>query len=149
MESDLAVERLRSYSPQDAAEIGQLLHILSPKFPNAPPSDDLLRAIIDSPLCEQLVARLDGKIVGIATLSTTVGVGVGHKAYLEDFVVNPVLQGHGVGTAIWNEITIWCREKNIKLHFTSNAKREEAHRFYLKHGANVYDTVVFNYDPLD
>lgn len=145
----LNVERLTVYNPQDAAKIGELLPILSSNFPDKPVDEKLLRDIIDSPHHEQIVARLDGKIVGIATLSITIGVGAGRKGYLEDFVVNPATQGQGVGSAIWAEITDWCKENGLKLHFTSNAKREAAHRFYLKHGAVVYDTVVFNYDPSD
>lgn len=141
----VTIERLTTYSSQDAAEIGKLLPTLSAKFSDNPVDETLLREIIDSPHHEQIVARIDGKIVGAATLSITFGTGAGRKAYLEDFVVSSDTQGQGVGGIIWDEITNWCTERNASLFFTSSAKKEAAHRFYLKRGATIRDTSVFQW----
>lgn len=141
----ISIERLTAYSAKDATEIGELLPTLSTRFTDAPVDEQLLREIIDSPHHEQIVARKDGKIIGTATLSITIGTGAGRKAYLEDFVVDPDTQGQGVGTALWDEITQWCSERSVNLFFTSSAAKEAAHRFYLKNGATIRDTTVFQW----
>ena len=141
----ITVERLTTYSAQDAADIGKLLPALSTRFTDDPIDEQLLREIIDSPHHEQIVAREDGRIAGTATLTITIGTGAGRKAYLEDFVVGPDTQGKGVGSAIWSEIIKWCSEHSVSLFFTSNAKKQAAHKFYLSHGATVRDTTVFQW----
>jgi GNAT superfamily N-acetyltransferase len=141
----VTIERLTTYSAEDAASIGELLPSLSSKFTDNPVDETLLKEIIDSPHHDQIVARIDGKIVGTATLSVTIGTGAGHKAYLEDFVVSPDTQGQGVGGLIWDEVTKWCTERNLPLFFTSSAKKEAAHRFYLNRGATIRDTSVFQW----
>lgn len=141
----ISIERLAVYTEQDAIDMGKLMPVLSDKFTNQSIESGLLKEIIESPFHEQIIARLDGKIVGCATLSITMGVGAGRKAYLEDFVVDPTIQGQGIGGKIWDEITKWCIERDLKLFFTSNAKKEAAHNFYLKRDAIVRDTTVFQW----
>lgn len=139
------IERLTTYNEQDAIDMGKLMPVLSDKFDDQPIDQGLLKEIIESPNHEQIVARLDARVVGCATLSITMGVGAGRKAYLEDFVVDPTIQGQGIGGKIWDEITLWCREREANLFFTSSADKEDAHRFYLKKGAVIRDTTVFRY----
>lgn len=141
----VTIERLASYSKQDAADMGKLMPVLSSKFSDKPVDKNLLEQIIASPDHEQIVARLDGRIVGCATLSMTMGVGAGRKAYLEDFVVDPNIQGQGIGSKIWDEVIAWCTERKLKLFFTSSASKEAAHKFYLSRGATIRDTSVFQY----
>ncbi len=144
--SNVTIERLVAYNAQDAEDMGKLMPVLSSRFTDQLIDEGLFKEIVESPFHEQIIARLDGHIVGCATLSITMGVGAGHKAYLEDFVVDPSIQGHGVGGKIWEEITEWCKQRNVKLFFTSNAQKEAAHRFYISHGATVRDTTVFQWE---
>lgn len=139
------IERLTAYSASDAEQIGKLLPTLSDRFSDQPVDKELLKEIIESPHHEQIIARIDGNIVGTATLSITIGTGAGHKVYLEDFVVSSTAQGQGVGGAIWDEITAWCKERNAPLFFTSSAKKQTAQKFYLKHGATIRETNVFQW----
>ncbi len=141
--SEFHVERLTTYSPEDAAGIGQLMPQLSKSFSNEPIPEELLRTIIESPHHEQLVARTPEKIIGAATLSIILGSGAGKKAWLEDFVSDKNSGMRGVGQALWDEMLIWCSEKDADLHFTSRSSREDAHAFYLKQGAVIRDTTVF------
>lgn len=143
--SPYRVEALNSYSESDAAQIGKLLASLSDKFDGSPISGQLLRNIIDSPYHEQLIARSsEGVVVGAATLNIIMGAGIGRKAWLDDFVVDPSLQGSGVGSLMWDAMIEWCKLHNIAmLSFTSNPKRVAAHRFYLKRGAEIYETDYF------
>lgn len=141
----ITIERLTTYTEQDAIDMGKLMPVLSEKFNDQPIDKGLLKEIIESPFHEQIVARLDARIVGCATLSITMGGGAGRKAYLEDFVVDPTIQGQGIGGRIWDEITKWCTEQDLNLFFTSSADKEDAHRFYLKKGASIRDTTVFKW----
>lgn len=147
--SPVIVERLSAYTEQDAIDMGQLLPHLSDKFDDTPIDKDWLEQVIASPYHDQIVARADGKIVGAATMNVLFVAGMGQTGYLESLVVDPTLRGRGIGDSIWQAIDAWCREKNVRLEFTSNPKREAAHRFYTKHGAVIRDTAVFRYTPTD
>lgn len=142
------VERLQTYTHEDATEIGLLMPYLSSSFPSSPISEELLRTIIESDYHDQLVAREDNRrIVGSATLSLILGAGAGGKAYLEDFVTNP--ETKGVGSALWQEMGAWCVERDVELHFTSRSSRIAAQHFYLNRGAEIRDTNAFRKDFRD
>ncbi len=144
-QSDITVNTLTAYSFEDAAAIGRLLPFLSDSFSGEPVDRQLLTDIIASPYHDQLVARsTDGTIVGALTVSLTMGMGVVHKAWLEDFIVDPAIQGGGVGGKLWDAMIDWCRTRGVhKLDFTSHPTKEAAQRFYLKRGAVVRDTNYF------
>ncbi len=150
IEHNVTVERLQVYDPADAVGIGRLMPFLNPNFSDEPMAEDLLREIIASPHHDQLVARLEGIIVGAATLSTIMGPGVGKEGYLSDFVADPSVRRARIGDRIWNEMIRWCKEQGyskiqgVDLAFTSHPAREAAHRFYEKHGAEIRDTTVFH-----
>ncbi|USN96616.1 MAG: GNAT family N-acetyltransferase [Candidatus Nomurabacteria bacterium] len=138
----ISVERLRAYTPEDAAGIGRLMPFLSESFLSTPIPEERLRAIIESDYHDQLVAREDTRrIVGAATLSLILGAGAGGKAHLEDFVTDP--ETKGVGSALWKEMGAWCVERDVELHFTSRSSRIAAQHFYLNRGAEIRDTNVF------
>lgn len=143
--SNATVEALSNYSEKDAVEIGKLLTHLSSRFDGSPVSEQTLQDIIKSPYHAQLVARdQQDKIIGAATLTITMGAGVVRKCWLEDFVVDPTAQGSGVGGKLWEAMINWCKQNKVQeMSFTSNPRREAAHGFYLKRGAEVYDTHFF------
>lgn len=141
---DITVERLTEYTKFDAVGIGRLMPFLNDKLTSEPMAEDLLRRIIESPDHDQLVAKLDGIIVGAATVNLLLGAGMKMQGYLEDFVVDPEARGRGIGDKLWQAIIDWCREHGVDLGFTSNPARVAAHRFYDSHGAEVRDTTVFH-----
>ncbi len=142
--SEVFVERLSEYSEKDAAELGKLLRYLSKKFDGEPVDEKLLTEIIESPYHDQLVARIEGRIVGAATMSILMGAGAGKKGYLNDFITDPDFQQRGIGSKIWDEMIDWCGDFGVDLEFTSNPSRTKAHDFYESRGAVVKDTDVFN-----
>ncbi|HET7529139.1 MAG TPA: GNAT family N-acetyltransferase [Candidatus Saccharimonadales bacterium] len=149
MTKDLRVERLTEYSPGDAADLGSLLTALSGRFTGEPVPESLLREIIESPYHDELVARLEGRIVGAATLSIIMGAGAGKKGYLEDFVVDKSIRRGGIGTRIWQEMMLWCEERGVDLEFTSRPERQDAHEFYASRGAKIRPTSVFRVQLMD
>ena len=139
----ITVERLQAYTLEDAAGIGRLMPYLNQEFDGSPIDETHLRSIIDSPYHEQLVARIDSRIVGAATLSIVMGAKMGRKGWLEDFVSDPEAGIKGIGQAVWNEMGVWCVEHDIDLEFTSRPSRTAAHNFYHKNGAETRETTVF------
>lgn len=146
----ISVERLRSFSQDDLISIGRLRPYLSKHSPDTAVDETMIKHIIDSPDHEQIVARStpDGKIVGVATLTHIAGSLKTNKAWLEDFVVDPTTEVRGIGQLIWNEIELWCKERNLKLEFTSHQSRIAAQKFYAKQGAVTRETTVLvkNFD---
>ena len=145
MSGEVHVERLQAYTPEDAAGIGRLMPFLTKRLSDEPVSEDLLRTIIESPLHEQLVARIDARIVGAATMNIIMGPAAGKQAWLNDFVTDP--ETKGVGSLIWDEMAHWCHDNGINLlNFTSKKDRLTAHLFYEYRGADVRDTNVYRKD---
>lgn len=142
---NITIEALTAYSLDDATVIGQLLSILSNSFDGRLVNEQVLTDIIASPYHDQLVARdVTGKIVGTLTVSLTMGAGVTRKAWLEDFIVDPSIQGMGIGSKLWDAVIVWCQDHRVKqLCFTSRPSRTSAHDFYTKRGAITYDTTFF------
>lgn len=141
----IIVEALTRYDEEDATRIGKLLPFLSDKFDGQPVSKESLTEIIESPHHVQLVARDETeRIVGIATLSITLGFTSGRNAYLNDFVVDPSIQGAGIGSKVWEAMIDWCKNNKLTaLEFTSRPSRESAQQFYLKRGAIIRETNFF------
>lgn len=142
-ENAITVERVKRYSDDVAAAIGRLMPFLSPHANQQAIPESALRAIIESPDREQFVARLHERVVGSAVLNIVAG-NLHKKAWLEDFVTDPQVRGQGVGYRIWEDMTVWCQERDIdNLEFTSNPLRIDAHEFYLRQGAKIRETTVF------
>ncbi|MGE0698444.1 MAG: N-acetyltransferase family protein [Vicinamibacterales bacterium] len=80
-----------------------------------------------------LVAESDGRIVG--TLALLIMDNLGHlgakSAVVEDVVVAPSLQGHGIGKIMMREAMQRAAAKRCyKMTLSSNMKRTPAHAFY-------------------
>ena len=141
----MIVKPLDKYTPEVAARVRELLIQLSRSGKDKGEiPEDWFNDIINSPWHDLLVAEEDGKILGIASVSVTMGPGIRKNAYLEDFVTDSEVRGKGVGSAIWNAYEAWARAKGCKnLEFTCGHGREKSQEFYKHHGAEVYDTNFF------
>lgn len=139
----VTIEQATTLSQQDQVAIQELALALSTAadIEQLPP---LLQQVMAAEHQVLLLARLEGKVVGMATLTLMVGPVAGRKIYLDDFVTHPQVQGRGVGSKLWQAMLDWGRSVGAtKLTFTSNPARQAAHQFYLHKGAVIYDTCVF------
>lgn len=142
----MIVKRVTEYSPELAQRVRELLIQLSRSGKDkGEVPEEWFVDIINSPWHDLLVALDDdGRVIGMAALSTMMGPGISKNAYLEDFVVDSESRTGGVGSALWDEMLVWGREKGCKrMEFTCGNGREVAQAFYKKHGAEVYDTNFF------
>ena len=137
---------LTEYAPETATRIRELLIQLSRSGKDRGEiPKEWFDELIASPTHDMLLAIDDnGKIQGIATLSIIMGPIVRKVAYLEDFVTDETVRGQGVGHQLWTAMLEWAKAKNCtELCFTSGHGREAAQAFYLRRGAEIYDTNYF------
>lgn len=144
----MIVKKLDHYTPEIANRIRELLIELSRSGKD---KGEIEKAwfddIVASPWHDLLIAKDDGKIIGFACLSVTMGPGIRKNAYLEDFVVDSTIRGKGIGSALWDAMQDWAAEKGCKkLEFTCGNGREAAQAFYKNHGAEIYETNFFRKD---
>ena len=84
------IKCLDQYTPEIATRIRELLIQLSRSGKDKGEiPEEWFNDLINSPFHDMLIAYDDiGKIIGIATLSVTMGPGIRKNAYLEDFVTD-------------------------------------------------------------
>ncbi len=141
----MIVKALTEYTPEVGARVRELLIQLSRSGKDKGEIPEAwFHDIIDSPWHDLLIAEDDGKILGMAAMSVTMGAGIRKNAYLEDFVVDNTTRGQGVGGMLFEAMLEWGRKKGCKrMEFTCGNGREVAQQFYKSHGAEVYDTNFF------
>ena len=145
----MKITTLTKYDKETADRIRELLIQLSRSGKDKGEiPESWFKDVIDSPWHDLLMAVDDnGKIIGIATMSVTMGAGIRKNAYLEDFVTDKEVRGQGVGTALWEAMLEWAKAHGCqKFEFTSGHGREAAQSFYKNHGAEIYDTNFFRKD---
>ncbi len=113
-----------------------------PDFDNGEVLDDaqaraLYARFLTYPDYKIYVAEEGGRIVG--SFALLVMLNLGHcgapSAIVEDVVVDPQMQGRGVGAAMMSAAMDLARDKGCyKLVLSSNAKRVRAHAFYERLG---------------
>ena len=91
------------------------------------------------------VCDLDGVIVGMVSLLSTVSTALGSKvALMEDMVVLPGFRGRGIGKMLVDYACHWAVDHGFgRLTLLTDADNETAHRFYAARGFARSEMVVF------
>lgn len=81
-----------------------------------------------------LVAERDGRVVGMATGQLLVSTAEGNLALLvEDLVVAPSHQGHGIGPALLQAVGDWGRSFGaVRMQLLADLENSQALKFYSK-----------------
>lgn len=141
----MKVKSLTKYTPEMAEAVrGLLVELSRSGTDRGEIPEEWFREVIASPYHDVLLA-LDGeRVIGMATMSITMGPGIRKNAYLEDFVVSSEAREGGVGSALWTAMELWAKGKGCaRMEFTCGNGREVAQQFYKNHGAEIYDTNFF------
>ena len=130
--------------PEDGEPLARLLGQLSS---SATFDIDRIRAVLDHQATELLVARLDGRIVGMATL-VSVPLPTGLRGHVEDVVVDQSLRGRGIARLLLETMTAMAEVQGMRtLDLTSRPSRESALRLYEAVGFERRETNVLRYTP--
>ena len=106
-----------------------------------------LDAIVAHEATELLVARLDGKLVGTATL-VIFPLPTGWRGHVEDVVVDESARGHGVARRLLRRMTEVAEARGLRtLDLTSRPSRESALRLYESVGFIRRETTVLRFTP--
>ena len=110
-------------------------------------TDDLQKMLDDSN-SQLFIAAVDGKIVGMASLGTYLAP-TGRKAWIEDVVVLPQMQGQGIGRKLIEHIIDFVNHHMApcSLMLTSHPSRIAANGLYRNVGfeqriTNVYKMAI-------
>jgi ribosomal protein S18 acetylase RimI-like enzyme len=114
---------------------------------NPPPTEDELRAIVDSDASILLLAQDDdGTVLGSLTL-VIFRIPTGIRAWIEDVVVDGDARGRGVGEALNQAALDRARSEGATtVDLTSRPSREAANRLYQRLGFVERQTNVYRYD---
>ncbi len=74
-----------------------------------------LRTMMAGPGSAVFLARRDQEAVGVATVTTSVGLEYGRSAELEDLYVLPEERGSGVASALIEAACAWCCEQGVSV----------------------------------
>jgi ribosomal protein S18 acetylase RimI-like enzyme len=135
------VSVVRESSDEIVEAFGRLLPQLSRSAP-ALASEDVER-LVSWQGNIQLIARVDGEIMGALTL-VTFPIPTGTRAWIEDVVVDAAARGQGVGAALTQEAVRLARAQGARtVDLTSRPSRAAANRLYERLGFEVRDSKVF------
>jgi ribosomal protein S18 acetylase RimI-like enzyme len=111
---------------------------------SAEPLDtETLQALVTWPGNRQLIARIDGDVVGALTL-VLFPIPTGWRAWIEDVVVDEAARGRGVGAALTREAVELARAAGARtVDLTSRPSREAANRLYERLGFELRDSKVY------
>lgn len=127
--------------PADIPALSELLSVLFTQEAEFTPDPEAqakgLGRIIGNPeVGAVLVAREDGRVVGMVNLLFTISTALGERvALLEDMVVSPRIRGAGVGSQLLAQaISFACAQGCRRITLLTDRANESAQRFYGKQG---------------
>ena len=128
------------HSLSDVKSINYLLTLLTQ-------NPDKITAARLNEICKNshILLALDknNKIIGMATLAL-VNIPFGKYGRIEDVVVDDKFRGQGIGTTLIKKLIIKAKKLHLKkIDLTSNPKRVESNKLYLKLNFFKYETNVY------
>lgn len=92
----------------------------------------------EHPAFRCFVAEVDNKILGIALIYDRYSTWKGRIIHLEDLIVSQAMRGHGIGTALLNEVVKYAHSLGLRrINWEVLDWNEPAIKFYEAKGANV------------
>lgn len=136
---------IREAEPSDQPAIQRLYKMLIPNGPvNVLP--ERIEQIKNDPHNFLFVDETEGAISGTVFFTICLSPMFGNQPFgvVENFVVDELYRGQGIGTALINHVFKTGREhKCFAVKLLSSNSREAAHRFFEKNGFNGTDKKGF------
>ncbi|MCI0155733.1 GNAT family N-acetyltransferase [Leifsonia shinshuensis] len=142
MTDDIHIRVADALPDADLDAIGRLLPQLSS---TATFDRGRVEAMLEHDGTDLIVAREDGRIVGMATL-VSFPLPTGVRGHLDDVVVDSQLRGRGIARLLLEAVIVLARERGLRtLDLTSRPSRESAIRLYESVGFTRRDSVPMRY----
>ena len=144
MVNDIRISIADAVSEDDLAQLGSLLPQLSS---SATFDADRVRGLTAARDCDLFVARIPGRIVGMATL-VSLPLVTGRRGIVEDVVVDQEVRGRGVARLLLEAIVGEASRRRLDtLDLTSRPSRVSALRLYESLGFERRETNVLRLIP--
>ena len=144
-QSNVVVEVAERVTPELEQAFAKLLPQLSSS--GKLPSREQMQEMITSPATQLLLARSDGKIIGVLML-VLFRIPTGLRAWIEDVVVDGDARGKGAGEALTRAAVASAIERGARtVDLTSRPSREAANRLYQRVGFKLRETNFYRYEP--
>ena len=136
------IVEIKSYSTEIYQLVRGLLAQLSPK--RAPLSEESFRAILDAANTHLFVLyHAEDTPVGMLSVGFC-HTPSGHKAWIEDVVVDAAYRGYGYGKKIVEHAIAFIRASEAdSISLTTNSSRIAANHLYVLLGFEKYETNVY------
>jgi ribosomal protein S18 acetylase RimI-like enzyme len=142
--SQVEVTLLAEADIETVRVLGQLLGQVSTSA--APLTAERVRDVLRTPSTSILIARLDGKIVGMALL-VTMRTLARDTGYVEEVVVDQEARGNHVGTALIKGLLDLAADKRLQfVDLTSRPSRDIANTMYQHLGFKLRPTNCYRHD---
>ncbi|MFC9757707.1 GNAT family N-acetyltransferase [Streptomyces sp. NPDC056921] len=137
------VEAVRGATDEVVEAIARLLPQLSSTA--GVPDRESVAALLRSDANTLLVARVEGRVVGMLTL-ILFPLPTGLRGRIEDVVVDGAARGHGVGAALTEEALRLAEVAGARtVDLTSRPSRQAANRLYERLGFEARDSQVHRF----
>ena len=128
------------HSPSDIKSINYLLALLT-QNPDKITTTKLNEISKNSHIL--LALDKNNKIIGMATLAL-INIPTGKSGRIEDVVVDDKFRGQGIGTTLIKKLILKAKKLHLKkIDLTSNPKRVEANKLYLRLNFFKYETNIY------
>jgi GNAT superfamily N-acetyltransferase len=129
---------LRLATTDDAGEVARLLHDFNSEFGSPSPGAEVLaarlRVLLAGDATIAILAGTPAVAVALVTLRPNVWYA-GQVALLDELYVVPHLRGHGIGSAIVDQLMSTSRARGVDLiEINVDEGDVDAQRFYERHG---------------
>lgn len=109
---------IRKAQKEDCSRMMELVHELavferSPKEVTVEFDHFVESGFGQKPVWWAFVAEVDGTVQGFGLYYIRYSTWKGQRMYLEDFLVNEKLRGHGVGTLLFDRLIVEAKEKKF------------------------------------
>jgi ribosomal protein S18 acetylase RimI-like enzyme len=135
------VSAVHAADDETVAALLRLLPQVSYRGPDVTP--ERVRSVLAESGTTVLLARVDGRIVGAATLVRLVTL-VGQFGYVEEVVVDEAARGQSIGKALLGALIDQARADGLDfVELTSRPAREAANRLYRSMRFELRETNVY------
>ena len=145
MEDELTISIATHADDAVAEEIRRLLPQLSQ---TAMFDREILNRMLENESVDLFLARLAGRVVGMATL-VTFPIPTGVRGHIDDVVVDELTRGRGIARELLTAMIARAQALGVRsLDLTSRPSRDSAIRLYEASGFVRRDSILFRHQPI-